>query len=64
VLSAAWSCGIAIAGIVIFFALQLEGTELKWWGNTINYVGCEDDACPLQQLKPGEYFGPRVGDFH
>ncbi|KAJ4265360.1 hypothetical protein NW762_004648 [Fusarium torreyae] len=64
VLSAAWSCGIAIAGIIIFFALQLEGTEFKWWGNEVGYVGCEDDACPLQPLEGSDYFGPRVGEFH
>jgi hypothetical protein len=64
VLSAAWSCGIAIAGIIIFFSLQLEGTEFNWWGNTVGYVGCEDDACPLQPLEGTDYFGPRVGEFH
>ncbi|KAG5753410.1 hypothetical protein H9Q70_003974 [Fusarium xylarioides] len=64
VLSAAWSCGIAIAGIIIFFSLQLEGTEFNWWGNTVGYVGCEDDACPLQPLEGTDYFGPREGEFH
>lgn len=64
VLSAAWSCGIAIAGIVIFFAFQNEHMELTWWGNTVAYQGCEDDSCPLKTLAPGEYFGPRMGNFH
>ncbi|RDA87066.1 hypothetical protein CP533_5490 [Ophiocordyceps camponoti-saundersi (nom. inval.)] len=63
VLSAAWSCGIAIAGIIIFFSLQYTGIELDWWGNRIVETGCEGDACTLKKLAPGEYFGPRVGDF-
>ncbi|KPM35146.1 Sexual differentiation process protein isp4 [Neonectria ditissima] len=63
VLSAAWSCGIAISGIIMFFALQYNGNEYEWWGNNVAYRGCEDTACTLKTLKPGEYFGPRIGDF-
>jgi hypothetical protein len=63
VLSAAWSCGIAVAGIIIFFSLQFTETEFVWWGNTVSERGCEDDACTLKTLAPGEYFGPRIGDF-
>ncbi|CAM1500425.1 Fc.00g095870.m01.CDS01 [Cosmosporella sp. VM-42] len=63
VLSAAWSCGIAIAGIIIFFSLQYNETEIHWWGNNVAYQGCEDNACPLHNLKEGEYFGPRIGEF-
>jgi OPT family small oligopeptide transporter len=64
VLSAAWSCGVAIAGIIIFFSLQYTNVDLDWWGNTVSDQGCEDQACPLQTLAPGEYFGPRLGEFH
>lgn len=64
VLSAAWSCGIAIAGIIIFFTLQWTETEFEWWGNEIPYEGCEGKACTLKTLEPGEYFGPRIGNFH
>ncbi|KAI9155531.1 Sexual differentiation process protein isp4 [Paramyrothecium foliicola] len=63
VLSAAWSCGIAVAGIIIFFSLQFTETEFEWWGNTVSEQGCEDDACTLMKLPPGEYFGPRYGQF-
>ncbi|EQL00848.1 oligopeptide transporter [Ophiocordyceps sinensis CO18] len=63
VLSAAWSCGIAIAGIIIFFSLQYTGTDLDWWGNRASEMGCEGNACALKTLAPGEYFGPRLGDF-
>jgi hypothetical protein len=64
VLSAAWSCGIAIAGIIIFFSLQFTEIEFEWWGNRVANQGCEDNACHLKVLQPGEYFGPRIGDFH
>ncbi|KAF7536611.1 hypothetical protein G7Z17_g13018 [Cylindrodendrum hubeiense] len=63
VLSAAWSCGIAIAGIIIFFTLQYNGDDFNWWGNDVAYRGCEDTACTLKTLKEGEYFGPRIGEF-
>lgn len=26
-------------------------------------MGCEGRACTLKHLKPGEYFGPRIGTF-
>ncbi|OAQ82164.1 OPT oligopeptide transporter family [Purpureocillium lilacinum] len=63
VLSAAWSCGIAISGIIIFFSLQYTGTDFDWWGNQVSQMGCEGDSCELKTLGPGEYFGPRIGDF-
>lgn len=66
VLSAAWSCGIAISGIIIFFAMQWTETEFEWWGNEVPYDGCEGTPCTLKTLNKaeGEYFGPRYGDFH
>ncbi len=65
-LSAALSTGIAIAGVIIFFAIQWPGVKIKWWGNTVSFQGCEDtaNACVLYTLDKGEYFGPRIGDFH
>ncbi|PHH61762.1 hypothetical protein CDD81_7973 [Ophiocordyceps australis] len=63
VLSAAWSCGIAISGIIIFFSLQYTGTHLDWWGNRVVEQGCEGNVCALKTLAPGEYFGPRIGQF-
>jgi hypothetical protein len=64
VLSAAFSCGIAIAGIIIFFTLQWQEVELDWWGNSVVSQGCEGTACRLKTLEPGTYFGPRLGEFH
>nr|QBZ39424.1 sexual differentiation process protein 2 [Thermochaetoides thermophila] len=65
VTSAAFSCAIAISGIVIFFALQIWDIELSWWGNNAPYEGCDGSGtCGLLQLPEGEYFGPRIGEFH
>ncbi|KAI4868184.1 OPT-domain-containing protein [Hypoxylon rubiginosum] len=64
VLSASFSSAIAIAAIIIFFALQWTEIELDWWGNSVTSQGCEGTACPLYTLGEGEYFGPRIGDFH
>ncbi|GKT94562.1 OPT oligopeptide transporter [Colletotrichum tofieldiae] len=58
VLSAAFSCGIAISGIIIFFGLQWQDVEVEWWGNTVVSEGCEGKACRLLTLAEGEYFGP------
>ncbi|KAK4173098.1 putative oligopeptide transporter [Triangularia setosa] len=64
VTSAAFSCGIAISGIVMFFALQLWDINLQWWGNDVMSTGCDSDGnCVLQTLAEGEYFGPRIGEF-
>ncbi|PKS10371.1 hypothetical protein jhhlp_002122 [Lomentospora prolificans] len=63
--SAAFSCGVAISGIVIFFALQISGIEVLWWGNNVPFEGCDGTgSCTLLELGPEEYFGPRIGDFH
>lgn len=65
VTSAAFSCAIALSGIVIFFALQIFEIELKWWGNTVVGEGCDGSGdCVLNVLPDGEYFGPRIGEFH
>ncbi|KAK7860068.1 oligopeptide transporter 3 [Quercus suber] len=40
VLSAALDAGTAFMGVLLFFALQNEGKNLKWWGT-------EPDHCPL-----------------
>ncbi|KAL6567560.1 Oligopeptide transporter 3 [Orobanche gracilis] len=40
VLSAALDAGTAFMAVVLFFALQNEGNDVKWWGS-------EPDHCPL-----------------
>ncbi|CAI4218058.1 unnamed protein product [Parascedosporium putredinis] len=64
VTSAAFSCAVAISGIVIFFALQIWGKEVHWWGNDGAFEGCEGSCTLLELTDPEEYFGPRLGDFH
>ncbi|KAI1401275.1 OPT-domain-containing protein [Hypoxylon fuscum] len=64
VLSASFSCAIAVAAIIIFFGLQWTEQELDWWGNSVTSQGCEGSACTLYQVAEGEYFGPRIGEFH
>lgn len=63
VLSASFSAAIAVAALIMFFALQYHDISIDWWGNDIIKRGCEDDPCVLKQVAPGEYFGPRVGEF-
>ena len=65
VTSAAFSCAIALSGIVMFFALQISDVELNWWGNSVVNKGCDGSGdCVLKVLPDGEYFGPRIGEFH
>ncbi|KAK0720170.1 OPT oligopeptide transporter protein-domain-containing protein [Lasiosphaeris hirsuta] len=64
VLSAAFSCAIAISGIVIFFALQISEIELDWWGNSVLGEGCDaTGTCVRLKVEDGEYFGPRMGSW-
>ncbi|TVY44112.1 Sexual differentiation process protein [Lachnellula subtilissima] len=64
VLSAAFSSGIALSAVIIFFALQYTDTSISWWGNNVSFQGCEDTPCVKHHLAQGEYFGPRIGEFH
>ncbi|WWC63248.1 OPT family small oligopeptide transporter [Kwoniella dejecticola CBS 10117] len=62
VLAAAWQCGIAIAAIIIFFAVQLPAVEVTWWGNTVSSQGCEGTACRRLPIPDNGYFGPAPGN--
>lgn len=64
VTSAAFSCAIAISGIVIFFALQLSEIEVTWWGNTVLSEGCDATGrCVRLTVNEGETFGPPKGSW-
>jgi len=64
VTSAAFSCAIAISGIVIFFTLQVWEISLTWWGNTVIEEGCDGSGpCVLMTLAEGDFFGPKIGEF-
>lgn len=65
VTSAAFSCAIALSGVLIFFAVQLPEVEVSWWGNNVPYEGCDGrNNCTLMKVPEGEYIGPRIGEFH
>ena len=65
VLAAAWMAGIAISAIVIFFALEIPGVEIDWWGNTTSFNGCEGAACRRLHIPKIGYFGsaPNTNSF-
>ncbi|KAH0716485.1 hypothetical protein KY290_006839 [Solanum tuberosum] len=44
VLSAALDAGTAFMGVLLFFALQNEGKNLKWWGTELDH--CPLATCP------------------
>lgn len=63
VLSASFDSAIALAGVVIFFALQYRGIELKWWGNKIASSGYEGTAYTRPIPEGQDHFGPGPGEF-
>ncbi|ORY65133.1 OPT oligopeptide transporter [Pseudomassariella vexata] len=58
VLSAAFSAGVAIAAIVMFFTVSWLGLEINWWGNEQPSRGCEGKPCTMLNLSKGERFLP------
>jgi OPT family small oligopeptide transporter len=60
VLSAAFSAGIAISAIIIFFGVALPEKSLEWWGNEVNSNGCAGNwaLCAPYVLAKGERFYP------
>lgn len=60
ILSAALDSGVAIALIIIFFALQFPkgGIEFNWWGNTVWVNTADWNGTPFITLEPGQTFGP------
>ncbi|KAK7756427.1 hypothetical protein SLS62_001653 [Diatrype stigma] len=58
VLSAAWSAGIAISGVLMLFTVQWLDIKLDWWGVSQATVGCEGEPCTLKTLAEGERFHP------
>ncbi|KAL4874660.1 OPT oligopeptide transporter protein-domain-containing protein [Aspergillus karnatakaensis] len=55
VVSAAFDAAIAIAGLVIFFAVSYHGFGIEWWGNEAD-TGCEREACSRLELPEGGRF--------
>ncbi|KAI3836351.1 hypothetical protein MKX03_006862 [Papaver bracteatum] len=48
VLSAALDSGTALMGVLIFFALQNENVNVKWWGTGNDLVHCPLATCPTE----------------
>ncbi|KAK0481199.1 OPT-domain-containing protein [Armillaria luteobubalina] len=63
VLASAFTCAIAISGIIQFFAVQWHGFNISWSGNNKPFEGCDGNACPYLVLGDGEHFGPGVGEY-
>jgi hypothetical protein len=49
--------------LVIFFALQQQGIEIDWSGNSIPFAGVDAAGPILKPLADGEHFGPGPGEF-
>lgn len=64
IIPAAFSCGIAISSIIMFFALAIPEKEIDWWGNRVISLGCEGKPCPRLPIPEKGYFGPDPGTFH
>ncbi|CAE6449591.1 unnamed protein product [Rhizoctonia solani] len=64
VLTSSLTCGVAIAAVVTFFALQWSGVEIDWRGNSIVSEGCDGKGCPLLPVPEKGYWGPGPGEFH
>lgn len=59
VMEAAIVTGIALAGIIIFFAVQYHPKDIDWWGNTVIYDGVDGSGIPPRLEIPEKgFFGP------
>ena len=63
VLSAAFTAGVAVSGLVMFFAIGYNPKRLKWWGNTVSYSGVDGSGVGILPIPARGYFGPEKGSF-
>ncbi|KAJ9136891.1 OPT-domain-containing protein [Pleurostoma richardsiae] len=63
VLSAAFTCGVAVSALVMFFAVQYHPKHLSWWGNTVSSAGVDGSSVGLMPIPDRGYFGPEKGTF-
>jgi len=54
---------MALCALVTFFALQQQGIEVSWSGNSLPFEGLDATGARLKILPKGEHFGPGVGEF-
>jgi OPT family oligopeptide transporter len=65
ILSTAFDCGIAIAGLVTFFGLQWPEIYISWWGNDVTAEGADAyPGAPLLPVPDKGYWGPGPGEYH
>ncbi|GAA6016258.1 hypothetical protein JCM10207_000448 [Rhodosporidiobolus poonsookiae] len=62
-LSAALDTGVALATIIIFFALSYHNVKFTWWGNTVGSNTMDAKGTPWLATPKGTTFGPAVGEF-
>ena len=62
-LSAALTAGVAISGLVMFFAVGYNPKSLKWWGNTVSGAGIDGSGVGFLPIPARGYFGPEKGSF-
>lgn len=62
-LQAALDSGVALATIIIFFALSYTNTHLSWWGNNVGKNTMDAKGTPAFTVPKGSHFGRGVGEF-
>jgi OPT family small oligopeptide transporter len=62
-LSAALTAGVAISGLIMFFAIGYDPKSLKWWGNKVSSAGVDGSLVGILPLPARGYFGPEKGSF-
>ncbi|KAJ9094171.1 hypothetical protein QFC19_008021 [Naganishia cerealis] len=60
---AALDTGVALATIIIFFALSYNGIKLVWGGNTIGSDTYDSKSIPYLSVASGKHFGKGPGEF-
>ncbi|CAN3369833.1 oligopeptide transporter 2 [Diutina catenulata] len=67
VLASAIPAGIALAGVIIFFALEYTNQEIDWWGNSVFAAGMDWSGKYAHKNAtleaPDGYFGPRADNY-
>ncbi|KAK9372456.1 OPT oligopeptide transporter protein-domain-containing protein [Lipomyces chichibuensis] len=63
ILTSAFSTGVALCGVVIYFAFQYKAVNLKWWGNTISHAGVDGARKGAILAIPSHGFGLEPGNY-
>ncbi|KAK9453083.1 OPT oligopeptide transporter protein-domain-containing protein [Dipodascopsis uninucleata] len=63
VLTAAFSSGIALSAVVVYFAFDYKAVNLKWWGNTVSRAGVDGAKSGTILPIPKEGFGLVPGTY-